>query len=100
VKSASMQSAGQERMTFLFEAHAKGLPMNIRVQDVAALTGLSVSTLNLLRLKGGGPRFMRFGRSVRYKLAEVIHWMNRADYASTSEADAAKRSKPCTEAAS
>ena len=57
------------------------------VRDVAALTGVSVSKLNLLRLQGGGPRFMRFGRSVRYTLAEVISWANRPDYARTAEAD-------------
>ena len=74
-------------MAFLFEAHSKGLPLNIRVQDVAALTGLSVSRLNVLRLEGGGPRFMRFGRSVRYKLGEVIRWMDQPNYASTTEAD-------------
>jgi predicted DNA-binding transcriptional regulator AlpA len=84
-----VEPAGLERTAYLFDAHAKGLPLNIRVQDAAALTGMSVSKLNLLRLTGGGPRFMRFGRSVRYKLSEVVSWMNRPDFASTSEADEA-----------
>ncbi len=88
MKSNSMNPSGPERVAYLFEAHSKGHPMNIKVQDAAALTGLSVSMLNALRLRGGGPRFMRFGRSVRYKLAEVIRWMDRPDYASTSEIDA------------
>ena len=106
MKSSSMKPTGHEQMIFLLEAHTKGLPLNIRVQDAAALTGLSVSNLNLLRLKGGGPRFMRSGRSVRYRLAEVISWMNRPDFASTSEADAStlsastgKRDKAGAEAA-
>lgn len=86
-------------MAFLIEAHAKGLPLNFRVQDAAALTGMSVSKLNLLRLTGDGPRFMRFGRSVRYKLAEVMAYMDKPTYASTSEADEAKRDKPGPEAA-
>jgi predicted DNA-binding transcriptional regulator AlpA len=82
-----MKPAGFERLALLFEAHTKGMSLNIRVQDAAALTSMSVSKLNLLRLTGGGPRFLRFGRSIRYKLAEVISWMD-AGLASTSEADA------------
>lgn len=88
MKQGSMKPVGFERVAYLFEAHSKGLPLNIKVQDAAALTGISVSKLNLLRLTGGGPRFMRFGRSVCYRLAEVIRWMDKPDFASTSEADA------------
>lgn len=85
-----MEPAGFEKVALLFEAHSKGLPLNIKVAEAAAMTGMSVSKLNLLRLTGGGPRFMRFGRSVRYKLSEVVSWMNKPDYASTTEADEAK----------
>src|SRR5512135_1427860 len=94
VKSNSMKPAGFERMAFLFEAHTKGMPLNIRVQDAAALTSMSVSKLNLYRLKGGGPRFLRFGRSVRYRLADVVNWMDAPTYASTSEADMSKATQP------
>ena len=90
MKSSSMQPVGRERLDLLFDAHTKGMPLNIRVQDAAALTGLSVSNLNLLRLKGGGPRFMRFGRSIRYRLADVMAFMDAPTYASTSEISATK----------
>ena len=47
---------------------------------------------------GKSPRMLpegdRRGRSVRYKLAEAINWMDRPDYASTSEADASISSAP------
>jgi predicted DNA-binding transcriptional regulator AlpA len=33
--------------------------------------GLSVATLRAWRLKGKGPRFVRFGRAVRYLAADV-----------------------------
>jgi predicted DNA-binding transcriptional regulator AlpA len=85
-----MKPAGQERLAFLCECQTKGYSLNVKVADVAALSGLSVSNLNLLRLKGGGPRFQRFGRSVRYRLADVFEWMNAPTYASTSEIDASK----------
>lgn len=81
----SQQPSNPERAVFLFEAHKNGHPFNVDVRDVAALTGVSVSRLNLFRLTGGGPRFMKFGRSVRYRLSEVIEWMNRPSYSSTSE---------------
>lgn len=34
-------------------------------RDAARLLGLSVATLRAWRLKGKGPRFVRFGRAVR-----------------------------------
>ena len=38
---------------------------------VAKQLGLSVATLRAWRLKGKGPRFVRFGRAVRYLAADV-----------------------------
>jgi hypothetical protein len=88
VKSGSMRASGIERTAFLADVHSKGVSLNIPVQDAAALTGLSVSKLNLYRLKGGGPRFQKFGRSVRYRLADVMAFMNAPTYSSTSEISA------------
>ena len=39
--------------------------------DVAKRLGLSVATLRAWRLKRKGPRFVRFGRAVRYLSADV-----------------------------
>jgi excisionase family DNA binding protein len=39
--------------------------------EVAKQLGLSVATLRAWRLKGKGPRFVRFGRAVRYLTADV-----------------------------
>ena len=39
--------------------------------EVARRLGLSVATLRAWRLKGKGPRFVRFGRAVRYLAADV-----------------------------
>lgn len=96
-----MQPATPERLALLADCHSKGVSFNITVQDVAALTGLSVSKLNLYRLKGGGPRFQKFGRSVRYRLADVMAFMDAPTYASTSDftASMAKREKAGTNAA-
>ena len=40
-------------------------------QDVATRLSLSVATLRAWRLKGKGPRFVRFGRAVRYLADDV-----------------------------
>lgn len=101
MKQESMQPATPERLAVLADCHSKGVSLNIHVQDAAALTGLSVSKLNLYRLKGGGPRFQKFGRSVRYRLADVMAFMDAPTYASTSEISAsqAKRDKVGADAA-
>ena len=39
--------------------------------DAAKRLGLSVATLRAWRLKGTGPRFVRFGRAVRYLAADI-----------------------------
>lgn len=96
MKQKSMQPATPERLAFLCEAHSKGWSLNIKVSDAAGLLALSVSNLNLLRLKGGGPRFQKFGRSVRYRLADVMAFTNGPTYSSTSDfsASKAKREHP------
>jgi predicted DNA-binding transcriptional regulator AlpA len=44
-------------------------------RDVAALTGLARSTLAKLRLSGEGPRFIKLGASVRYRVDDVQIWV-------------------------
>ena len=40
-------------------------------EETARNLALSVATLRAWRLKGTGPRFVRFGRAVRYLAADV-----------------------------
>jgi predicted DNA-binding transcriptional regulator AlpA len=44
-------------------------------RHVAALTGFSAKALEGMRHRGKGPRFLRIGRKIRYKLEDVINWM-------------------------
>ena len=46
--------------------------------EVAARLGLSVATLRAWRLTGKGPRFVRFGRAVRYLLSDVENYVQAA----------------------
>lgn len=43
--------------------------------EVATQLGLSVATLRAWRLKQKGPRFVRFGRAVRYLEADIQHFV-------------------------
>lgn len=87
MKAESRKPAGHERVVQLLEASQKGLQMNLNVQEVAALTGLSVSTLALYRQKGGGPKFFKISgsRAIRYRLNDVIEYMNASPIVKSSK---------------
>ena len=54
------------------------------VKEAAARVGLSKSTLDKLRVSGGGPRFAKLGRTVRYAEADLAAWVEAGKRASTS----------------
>jgi predicted DNA-binding transcriptional regulator AlpA len=47
---------------------------------------LSECTLERLRVSGGGPRFVRCGRSIRYREGDLEAWITSRVVGSTSEA--------------
>ena len=58
-------------------------------QQAAAAFGLSQMTLRKWRCIGEGPRFVRIGRAVRYRKADLDAYAQARTFASTSQADAA-----------
>lgn len=58
----------------------------VNVEGAAVLTGLSVSTLNKLRLTGEGPDYLKLGRRVAYDVADLNAWLASKRRRSTSEA--------------
>lgn len=44
-------------------------------RDVAARFGISEHTLATWRTKGIGPRYLKVGSAVRYRLADVEDWI-------------------------
>jgi predicted DNA-binding transcriptional regulator AlpA len=60
---------------------------NVRlpVRDAADYVGLSCSTLNKLRLYGGGPVFLKLGRRVAYDVADLDAWLASKRRSSTSD---------------
>jgi predicted DNA-binding transcriptional regulator AlpA len=49
----------------------------LRTQAAAAYVGLAASTLERLRVTGGGPRFLRIGlRAVGYDVTDLDAWLD------------------------
>lgn len=67
-----------------------GIPPALNTEQAAIYTGLAVATLEGLRCRGGGPRFVRYGRkAVRYLIHDLDEWMAERTVSSTSEQRAA-----------
>jgi hypothetical protein len=54
-------------------------------RGAAAHLGCSASCLEKYRVAGGGPRFIKIGKSVRYKIEQLDAWASGRTFASTSE---------------
>jgi hypothetical protein len=50
-------------------------------------TNIPVPTLRTKRIRGGGPPFYKFGRSVRYDLDELLAWAKARRALNTTDAD-------------
>lgn len=57
----------------------------------AELLGVSVRTLQAWRVRGGGPRYCKIGRIVRYRRRDIVQFQERHAVNSTSEADTKRR---------
>ena len=52
---------------------AEGVEM-VDTHELAKITGMSEVTLRRWRVQGGGPPFVRMGRSIRYHPSHVERW--------------------------
>lgn len=60
----------------------------LTTQNAAERLGLSPRTLEALRVRGGGPSYLKLGRLVRYEPAALEAWIDARRLASTSESHA------------
>ena len=60
-------------------------PEYLTTREAGLLLGMSVRTLERYRITGGGPRFCKFGRKVRYLRSDVDEWAKRRMRNSTSD---------------
>ncbi|WP_024707818.1 MULTISPECIES: helix-turn-helix transcriptional regulator [Martelella] len=49
------------------------------------LLSVSARTLQAWRLRGGGPPFVKIGKSVRYKRRDITAWLSANTLTSTSQ---------------
>jgi excisionase family DNA binding protein len=57
----------------------------LRTREAAAYTGLAKSTLEKLRVSGGGAPYIRIGRVVLYDLDDLDAWLSAHRRKSTSD---------------
>ena len=60
----------------------------LNVQEAARFLGLSVSTLNKMRMTGAGAPYRKLGRRVLYDLRELEEWAREHRRSHTSESPA------------
>ncbi|MCW5720009.1 MAG: helix-turn-helix domain-containing protein [Devosia sp.] len=54
--------------------------------EAAKFLNRSENTLRVARVRGNGPAFRKFGRTVRYAVKDLIDYVDRAKRTSTSQA--------------
>ena len=57
----------------------------LTVVETAAYVSLSASTLNRLRVSGGGPRYAKLAGKVLYDIRDLDQWIEDNKRGSTSE---------------
>jgi len=62
----------------------------LSTNDAAKRLSLSPRTLESLRTKGGGPRFVRLGRRIAYPESELEAWAMRGLRSSTADTEPAE----------
>jgi len=66
-------------------------PELLTTKELADRTKKSARGWEALRLRGGGPPYIRVdGRKVRYFWADVLDWLEKRRYTSTSEEEVAQ----------
>lgn len=79
----NLNQTGQRGQSSLLPA---GISPALTTAQAAACVGLAESTLEKMRVYGGGPRFVRYSRkAVRYLLSDLESWMAAKTVGSTSE---------------
>jgi hypothetical protein len=61
-------------------------------RQFARTTSIPTSTLAKMRMRGGGPPFVKIGRSVRYPVRAGLEWMALHGRANTSDTAVESRS--------
>lgn len=77
--------------TVLATSIAGDLDAALNENQAGEYLGVSVRTLQAWRVRGGGPRYVKIGRAVRYQRRELVAFQQSHTVSSTTEADALQR---------
>ena len=58
------------------DMNAADLPELVTRRQLAEYLGMTEPALSQMVVRGQGPRFLRFGRSVRYRREDVLAWLD------------------------
>jgi len=61
-------------------------PIAVDENDASKLTGISVSSLQKMRIRGDGPLYAKLGNRVRYRISDLEAFVADRVVCSTSEA--------------
>lgn len=63
---------------------------NALITEAAAADylGISIRTIQAWRVRGGGPSYVKMGKSVRYRPSDIQSWIEAHLASSTSEVEA------------
>jgi hypothetical protein len=77
--------------TMLATSITADLDAALNENQAAEFLGVSVRTPQAWRVRGGGPRYCKIGRSVRYQRRELVAFQQSHTVGSTTEAGALHR---------
>lgn len=60
-----------------FEVSQHPIGPAVSTREAARFLGFSCAALKKWRAKGTGPRFVRVGRSIRYRIGDLLDWQQR-----------------------
>lgn len=63
---------------------------NLKTEDAAKFLNVQPATLEQWRWNGRGPRFVKIGRSCRYRLVDLEAFLEERVFSSTTEAQASE----------
>lgn len=69
--------------------HTPSIPLAVSTEEAAALTGISASSLEKMRVRGDGPPYAKIDKRVRYMVDDLRAFVASRRVASTSERQAA-----------
>jgi len=67
------------------EPSVRQTPTVLDTRAAADFLGVSARTLEGFRVRGGGPRFVKIGGAVRYRLASLEEFLRQQERTSTSD---------------